>query len=390
MPKMDTIRAGLGLSTRKEHLLAARDALGMAQTQLASSQADLAIVISSPEFAHSGTLNAIKNALGPTPLVGASSRAVISAHGVDQHGLAVALVKFPEAAFCHAACVQDIKNKSGMDAGEELGEKLLRGFKGFQKDFGFVLSDVPAEMNSGIIAGPLIGASLFDHLRVAGLTVYFEQYPLKNAVAGTLFGGKARLGLGVAHGWRPLGKPRLATKSQDNILYEINDLSASTLYEEYFACPLARLKKDLARISTYYPIGIQLGDKGKYLLRGVVSLEDNGSLIFQNPIPEQSSIRLMISTKESCLQATEEAALEAKNNLAGQEAKLVLVFNSVSRSIVLDEDINKEAKIIQDAFSPGVPCIGLMSYGEQSPIISVDYRGKVYFLDHSIVVAAIG
>jgi hypothetical protein len=396
---MDNLRVGLGLSLKKDYLLALGEALQQAQKNLGQETADLAIVISSPDFSHSGTLNRIKNALGPASLIGASSRVIISPQGIVKQGILLLLLRFSLEASANVASVQGIKDKGGMPAGEELGERLLRGFKGTRKDFGLVLTDAAAKENAGLIAGlqeklglsfPLIGVNLLATLDSLSSSLYFEEELLKDAAAAILLGGRLSFGIGVKHGWKPLGKPRLVTKSEDNTVYEINNKSATNLYEEYFASNLAKLKKDTRRIAVFYPIGILLPGTREYLLRSIVSFEDNGALIFHGNVPETSTVRLMIATKESCLEATREAALEAKNNLAAKEVKFVLVFSAVSRYNLLARAREEELKIIQEVFGKNIPLAGMLSYGEQAPLWSIDYRGKAYFLNHSVIILAIG
>lgn len=397
---MNNMRAGLGLSLKKDYLQATRECLLDARKNINCDSADLAIVISSPEFAHAGTLSAFKNTLGTTcPLIGASSRVVLSSYGISKQALGLLLLKFPQGAYCNAASAQGIKDSDTVQTGEELGEKLLHGFKGVRKDFCLILSDIAPKENSGLISGlqeklglsfPLIGATLLDTSSLFGTSIYFEHSPLRESAAAIIIGGKINFGIGIRHGWRPLGKPRLVTKSENNIVYEINEASATNLYEEYFNCNLSRLKKELKRMSVFYPVGVHIKENNEYLLRSVVDIEDNGSLVFHGNIPEGSTIRLMIATKESCLNATEYAVREAGSYLGEKNAKLVLVFNSFSRYKLLGEESEKEIDIIKEQFGNDTPIIGLLSYGEQAPVESMDYRGKAHFLNHSIAILAIG
>jgi hypothetical protein len=397
---VDNIKVGLGLSFKKDCLQATRESLLAAQKNLNFEKADLAIVISSPDFAHAGTLGPLKNALGPTTLLlGANSRIVISSYGISKQALAVVLLKFSPGTFCHAACLPEAKNKNLFESGEELGEKLLQGFQDIRKDCGVFLSDIAPKENAGIISGlherlglsfPLIGANLLDESGLGRFPIYFEQRLLKNAALAILLGGRLNFGVGAQHGWRPLGKPRLVTKSENNTVYEINGASATNLYEEYFDCGLARLKKELRRIAVFYPVGIHIQEANEYILRSLASVEDNGSLVFKDNVPEGSTIRLMIATKESCLEATRSAARQACDSLAGARPKLVLVFNSFSRYKLLGDASEKEIGIFKEQFGAKTPLIGLISYGEQAPLASIDYRGKTYFLNQGIVVLAIG
>ncbi|MDP2941471.1 MAG: FIST C-terminal domain-containing protein, partial [Candidatus Omnitrophota bacterium] len=105
---------------------------------------------------------------------------------------------------------------------------------------------------------------------------------------------------------------------------------------------------------------------------------------------EGSSIRLMIGTKESCLAATREAALTAKNKLGARKAKFVLVFDSISRYMLLGREAQKEVEIIRGVFEDATPIIGLYTYGEQAPLASLDYMGRAYFHNQTVAVLAVG
>jgi len=222
---------------------------------------------------------------------------------------------------------------------------------------------------------------------------------LTDACIGVLLGGgKINFGMGIKHGWKPLGKPRKVTLSKGNIVFEIDEQPAVKLYEEYLALGLSELKKQLKHISILYPLGIYLPGEDEYLLRNIVSVENNGALRFQGDVPEDSLVRLMIGTKESCLSATRQATAETKMglygpifNVAKKEIKyFVLVFDSISRYMLLRREATKEVEIIKEAFGKDTPIIGLYTYGEQAPLKAINYRGRAYFHNQTITILAIG
>lgn len=379
------IQVGIGLSTAKDHIQAAKEALAQARINIDKDKIDLAFIFSSLEFAHSSVLKTIGNLLGALPLIGASSPAIISQQGISKHALAIMLLGLPEGIYFNAASVKEIHNDSTTGAGEELGEKLLYGCKGVRRDLSLVFSDGQIQDGSSLIFGlqerlgrsfPLVGAS------ASGL--YFNQEVLNNAACGILWGGKLNFGLGIKHGWKPLGKPRQVTKSRGNIVYEIDNLPAVKLYEEYLARDIFTLKRDLKQISILYPIGIYLPGEEEYLLRNILSVEEDGSLVLQGNVPEDSQIRLMIGTKESCLAATKQAIDEVKKGLEGRPSNFVFVFDSISRYILLGRQANKELEIIRTEFGKNTPVIGIYTYGEQAPLRAINYLGRTYFHNQTI------
>jgi hypothetical protein len=392
------IQVGIGISTAKDLHQAAKEAVEQARIKI-NKNINLAIVFSSIEFAHPVILKTINRLLGSVNIIGCSSSVIISNRGVLKHGLAIMLLSLPQDIHFNTAYVKDINASSITNAGEELGEKLLYGFKNIRRDLGIIFCDGLIPESSRLIYGvqerlgksfPLVGASTSNITGSHKTYLYFNESVLNDATCGIIWGGKLNFGLGVKHGWRPLGKVRTVTKSQGNTIYEIDNAPAAKLYEEYLDCDLSKLRKELKYISIFYPIGIYLTGEEEYLLRNIISIADDGSLHLQGNVPQGSLIRLMIGTKESCLNATHQAVDEVKNSLRGYQYKFILVFDSISRYILLGRQANQELEIIKENFGQDVPIVGLYTYGEQAPLRAINYQGRVYFHNQTITILAIG
>ena len=400
------IQIGIGLSTERDSVQAAKEVVQQARINIHKEKIDLAILFNSTDLSCATLLKTINNSLGGVPVVGCSGAAIISNQGIFKHGAVLMLLSFSEDVYFNTACVKEIKTKTALSAGEELGEKLLSGFQGVPRDLSVIFSDGLMEESANIIYGlqeklgrsfPLVGASISDNLRFLKTYLYFNQELLNDAMVGMLWGGKINFGLGIKHGWNPLGKPRTITKSKGNIADEIDGKPAVKIYEEYLACDISKLKKELKHISLLYPIGIYLPEEEEYLLRNILSIEDNGSLVFQGDIPQGSLIRLMIGTKASCLNATQQAVEEAKKGLFGPSMDLkkremknfVIVFDSISRYMLLRWSAQKELEIIKERLGKDTPLIGIYTHGEQAPLRAIRYQGRTYFHNQTIAILII-
>ncbi len=397
----------VGLSTEKDPNLAAKEAARIAVNNMRGERIDLAIAFSSIDLAYPIMMKVLSASLGHVPIIGSSGAAIISNQGIHKHGLVVMLLSFSSGVYFNTAFVREIKAKTSLNAGRELGEKLLSGFKDIRRVISITFSDGLMDEGSNFINGlqerlgksfPLAGASASDNRRYLKTYVYFNQDILNDSAVGLILGGKFNFGLGIKHGWKPLGKPRTVTKAQGNVVYEIDGQPAVRIYEEYLDRNITQLRKELKRISILYPLGMYLTGEAEYLLRNILSIENNGSMRLQGNISEGSLIRLMIGTKESCLEATLQATQEARVGLSSKLAvfetkkmnNFALVFDSISRYMLLRRDAERELEIIRKGLGENTPLIGLYTYGEQAPLMAVSYQGQAYFHNQTVAILAFG
>ncbi|MCM8796669.1 MAG: FIST C-terminal domain-containing protein [Candidatus Omnitrophica bacterium] len=393
------ITVSIGIGTNTDVAMAAHEAAMRAKQQLDAEAIHLCLVFTTINLAKPVVLKTIKRILPDTPLVGCSTLGVITEKQIYRHAVAVLLVSLPKDAYIHTDCVQEISLKSSVRAGEELGNRLIYALKNAPRNFGTIFSDGLIQDNSSFLAGlqeslgksfPIIGACASDNLKFIKTCVYTNDAVFNDGACGVIWGGKLHFGVGIRHGWRPLGKPHYVTHAIKNTIYSIDNAPAASLYKEYLSTDLATLRKDLKHISALYPIGIDLPAEEEYLLRNTVSIEDTEAIICQGEIPQGSTIRLMIGTKESCLAATRKAAEDVKNALRGKSCDFLLVFESTSRYTLLGRQANNELRIIKEVLGEKLPILGIYTYGEQAPLRAIGYHGIPYFHNQSITILGIG
>ncbi|RKY31477.1 MAG: hypothetical protein DRP74_04775 [Candidatus Omnitrophota bacterium] len=398
------INVGVGFSTKTNATLAAAEAVRKAKLNLDNAKVDLAIVFSTVDLVNYGMLNTISEETQNARVIGCSGAAVISPRSILNRGLVVMLLCLPKDIYFNTSCVKEVKKSGALNAGRELAEGLLYGFRNVRRDLSIIFSDGLIAEGSNLIFGvqeklgrsfPLVGASASDNMRFSKTHLFFNQEIFSDGAVGIIWAGKVNFGLGIKHGWKPLGKPRSVTESRGNIVQSIGNKPAIGIYEEYLNYSRAQIEKELRRISVLYPIGIYLAGEDEYLLRNIISIEKGGALRFQGNVPKGSQIRLMIGTKESCFEATKQSVEEAQKKLSiamvgskGQTNKFVLVFNSASRYTLLGREAMKEWDIIHQGFNPEIPLAGVYTFGEQAPLKAVSYQGQAYFHNQSIATLA--
>ena len=394
-----SLTVGIGLSKAQDPILAAKEAALKARSAAADEKISLAIVFASIKLSSPIILKTISAYLGDCPIIGCSAAAIIYETSILKEGIAVMALGLPEDIYLNASCIENINNKSALVAGEELGEKLLYGFQNVRRDLSIIFSDGLLKDSSSLITGmqakmgksfPIVGGGASDNLTFKKTGVYFNQDVLSDAACGALLGGKLSFGIGINHGWKPLGKLRRITRSEANIVYEIDGRPAAEIYAEYLSSTIAELRKELKRIFILYPVGIYLPGEEEYLLRNLISIGQDGSLVFQGAVPQDCQIRLMIGTKESCLSAATHATEEVKKDFLGKKINFALVFDSVSRYILLRRDAQKELRIIKEGLGQDVPLIGFYTYGEQAPLRATNYQGTSRLHNQTITILGVG
>ena len=316
------MQIGLGLSKHRDPVSAANEALWQAKADIGTQNINLAFVFSSTELASPALLKTFQIYLPRVPVIGCSSLAVIHNSNIYKHSLMIMLLNTKELQISIAA-VKNIREKSAFVAGQELAKNLLQNFWSPRRDLAMIFCDGLMEEGSKLILGiqqilgssfPIAGASASDNLRFYKTYLYYNNEMLSDAAVGILWGGKLNFGLSLRHGWKPLGKPRTITESKGNVIKQIDNQKAVSLYQDYFAKDILNLKKELKYISTLYPIGLYLEGEEEYLLRNITTINQDGSLTCQGDVPSGSKARLMIGTEESCLDAAQEASREAKES----------------------------------------------------------------------------
>ena len=207
------------------------------------------------------------------------------------------------------------------------------------------------------ISGGLAGdGSRFEHTWVDDGTGPKEG--IITAVA--LYSDQLILGHGSQGGWESFGPTRKVTRSQDNILYELDGRPALELYREYLGDRVAELPAS----ALLFPLAL-VDDLDNILTRTVLGVdEDEQSMTFAGDIPMGASARLMRTSMERLIDGAQAAAQELGAQPAGEN--LAIAVSCVGRRLVLGQRTDEELEAVLDEI-PTATLIGFYSYGEISP-----------------------
>ena len=235
---------GIGFSESKDQIQAVNAAITQAIVELKNLRPSIAIIFTTIEFANPLVLKTANYLLGDIPILGCSSLGIITNQGIFKHGFSILLIGLDQQTFFNTALIKELDKINPITNGKNLGEKLLYGCNNVRRSLSIIFSDGLTAATTGILNGiqeklgrsfPLIGASASDDLAFKKTYQYFNKELCSESCSGILFGGRFNFGIGIKHGWNPLGKMRCVTKSSGNIIKEIENKPAVKLYEDYLA-----------------------------------------------------------------------------------------------------------------------------------------------------------
>jgi len=388
---------GVGFSEKKDAYLAGCEAAQTALYQLHHRSVDLCFLFSTIQFCKERLLEGISYSLGSPRLLGCSGANILGSDGLRRYGVGVMLVS-EEKLRCGIAAAGDCTTKGAQALGEEWARAALKDLGTTERHQALIFPDGLIENGSDLLRGiqnvlgksfPILGASSADNFRFVRTFQYFNATLLSDSIVGGIVSGGLNFGMGLRHGWKPLGKPHTITASSGNVVKTIDDKPAVDIYTGYFNKTAAEINKAITRISTYYPLGLYLPGEHEYLLRNALRVDNEGGLVCQGDAAAGTEVRLMMGTKQRALAAATEAATEAREALKNCTVKGALIFESISRSKLLGRLTGEEMSRIKDILGD-VPILGISTFGEQAPLKSLEYSGSTHFHNETLAILAIG
>ncbi|MES1198050.1 MAG: FIST N-terminal domain-containing protein [Chitinophagaceae bacterium] len=243
---------------------------------------------------------------------------------------------------------ENLKNVLIISDGQKVnGSELIQGLQEY----------LPKET---LITGGLAG----DGSRFKRTLVGLNEQPIEGRVVAIgFYGNSLSVSYGSAGGWDSFGPERLITKSDANILYELDGKPALDTYKMY----LGEYANELPGSGLLFPLSIRLPDSEELVVRTILGVnEEEKSLTFAGNMPEGAYARLMKANFDRLIEGASNAA---QNSIHGniQSPKLAILISCVGRKLVLNQRIEEEVEVVRAMYGDDTAITGFYSYGEISP-----------------------
>lgn len=234
------------------------------------------------------------------------------------------------------------------------GSEVVRALN----DYGSYLFEVLGR--DVLITGGLAGDAANFKSTLVGLN---EPPKEGQIVAIGFYGEKLKVSHGTWGGWEGFGLEKEITKSEGNILYEIDGKNALELYKRY----LGDDAKNLPASALLFPLTIKIPGVASPIVRTILSVnEDEKTMTFAGNVPQGCKVRLMKANFDKLIDAAGRAAAESRSDYKNSPDFSLLV-SCVGRKLVLGPRIEEEVEAVLEEFGSDSPIAGFYAYGEISP-----------------------
>ena len=232
---------------------------------------------------------------------------------------------------------------------------------------------------------PLVGGCAGDDLKMSRTFQFADGEVVTDAVVAAGIASDAPLGIGIRHGWRPVGVPVIVTASEGTAVHELDGQPALDVYLDRLAAP-DEARSDAAAFTRWaltHPLGL-VRRAGEPHVRFVGEADfERRSLHCIAEVPRGATAWFMEGDVESVLAATDAACEDAVAALDGRDPLGLLAFDCIARRGVLgDTGVVEEVERINAL--TGAPVAGFYTYGEIART-----RGVSGFHNQTLVVLAV-
>jgi hypothetical protein len=378
-------KAGVGMSRHHNPNVAGREAAEQALKEAGVGKPDFVFMFGSIGYDQHSLLQAVREVTRGAPLTGCSAAGTINGDAADESNfsIVVTVISSDELHWTNgiATGLEDDPRAVGKRVAQDLLPHLSDDTIGL-----FVFPDGLTENFDHFIAGlegnlpserflPLWGGGAGNNFNAGAPTYqYCDDEVISGGVAYALLSGEAQTAWAISHSVIPIGGERIVTRSEGNVIYEIDGKPAVEVLKEYLPEDALTDERDWLQ----YAISLALSFKApsymkdeEYVVRGVPQLNlTDGSIVVQSDVEEGTSIWFSSRDVEKITTGLDRMAQQIKEQLGGEQPELVFQFECVTRGQLMfrEQEKLRLLKQFRQSVGPDVPWVGFYTIGEIAPV----------------------
>ena len=239
------IEAGVGMSRHHNPNVAGREAAEQALEKAGVNEPDFVFMFGSIGYDQRSLVRAVRETTGGAPLSGCSAEGTINGDDADESNFSVLVTAISSDKLrWHHGIARGLVEDDTRAVGQRVAQDLLPHLSAETIGL-FVFPDELTENFDHFIVGleenlptdlflPLWGGGANTNFNVGEPTYqYCDDEVISGGVSYALLSGEARTAWAISHSLIPIGGERTVTRSQGNVIYEIDGKPATEVLKEY-------------------------------------------------------------------------------------------------------------------------------------------------------------
>ncbi len=375
-------KAGVGMSRHHNPNVAGREAAERALEKAGVDRPDFVFLFGSIGYDQLSLVRAVREITGGAPLTGCSAEGTINGDDADESNFSVVVTAISSEELHWMNGLAAGLRADPRDAGKRVAQDLLPHLSAETIGL-FVFPDgvsLSLEHFFGGLEGtlsserflPMWGGGAGNNYIFGEPTYqYCDDEVVSDGVSYALLSGRAQASWALSHSLIPIGGERKVTRSQGNVIYEIDGKPATEVLNEYLPEGALADERDWSR----YAYSLALTSKApsymkdeEYIVRGVPQLNlTDGSVTVQTEVTEGTSVWFSSRDKEKVTAGLDRMAAQIKEQLGGAQPKLVFQFECSTRGKLMFREQEKLQllKRLRQSVDPDVPWAGFYTEGRE-------------------------
>ncbi len=380
-----TTKAGVGTSHHHNPNVAGREAAAQALKNAGVAKPDFVFMFASIGYDQHSLLRAVCETTGGAPLSGCSAEGTIDGDNADESNFSVVVTAISSDELQWTNGIAPGLRTDSRAVGQQIAQDLLPhlspdtiGLFVFPDGFTLTLGDFFAGLEGNLPSDrflPLWGGGAGNNFNGGEPTYqYCGDEVISGGISYTLLSGEAQTACAISHGLIPIGGERKVTRSQGNVIYEIDGKPALEVLKEYL--PEGALADD--RDWLHYAVSLALCFRApsymkdeEYVVRGVPAVKmADGSISVQTEVQEGTSIWFSSRDKKKLATGFDRMAQQIKEQLGGAQPKCVFQFECATRGkrMLREQEKLQFLRRFRQSVGPDVPWAGFYTIGEIGPV----------------------
>src|ERR671918_289041 len=378
-------KAGVGMSRHHNPNVAGREAAEQALEKAGASKPDFVLMFGSIGYEQHSLVRAVRESTGGAPLSGCSAEGTINGDDADESNFSVVVTAISSEQLRWTNGIVTGLSADPRAVGKRVAKDLLPHLSAETIGL-FVFPDGRVDNLYTFFAGlednlpserflPLWGGGANTSINVEGPTYqYCDDEVISDGISYTLLSGEAHAAWAISHTLIPIGGERIVTRSQGNVIYEIDGNPAVEVLKEYLPEHALVEDRDWERYAVSLALCFRAPSYMKdeeYVVRGVPAVRmADGSITVQTEVKEGTSVWFSSRDKEKISTRFDQMAGQIKDHLGDVKPKLVFQFECSTRGKLLFREQKKQEifRQFRQSVDPDVPWAGFYTIGEIGPV----------------------